>query len=351
MDNLSAVLYGVKSIKIEPTPTRDPGRSEVLLSVQNVGLCGSDVYMYNHGKHGTHKVHGPTILGHEASAVVTKIGEGVTQLQPGDRVALEPGDACRSCKNCFRGMPNMCLVEKPYDGTPSQYAGYISRSKVMRASYCHRLPGNVSYEEGAMMEPLAVAVHDCRRTGVQAGKSVLILGAGTIGLLCMMTAKAMGATNVCITDVIEERLKLAKSLGATNTLLTASTDMDRTVQEIHTLMKDMPDITIECTGNSFCQRLAIMATIPGGCVATVGYGAEDVSLPIAVMTQRQIQLKPSWRYDRFCYPIAIDLVASGLVNLKPLITHRFSLEQTEEAMQKAASREPGVLKCMIKCSQ
>ncbi|XP_060602234.1 sorbitol dehydrogenase-like [Ruditapes philippinarum] len=174
---------------------------------------------------------------------------------------------------------------------------------------------------------------------------------GTIGLLCMITAKAMGATNICITDVVEERLKLAKQLGATHTVLTNSSDVDSVVKEIHSIMGEMPDITIECTGNNFCQRLAIMSTIPGGCVAIVGYGAEEVTLPLAVLCQRQIDLRPSWRYDQHCYPIAIDMVASGKVNIKPLVTHRFTLEQTTDAIQVAASRRPGVLKCMITCNE
>ncbi|XP_060571374.1 sorbitol dehydrogenase-like [Ruditapes philippinarum] len=351
MESLSAVLCGKETIKFENRIVQEPGPGEVQLSMRNVGLCGSDVYMYKNGCHGTHRLGGSGILGHEASAVVTKVGEGVTKLKVGDRVALEPGEACNKCKNCLRDVRNMCLTEKPFDGNTSKYDGYITKCKLMRADYCYKLPDNVSDEEGALMEPLAVAVQDCRRAGVEAGKSVLVLGSGTIGLLCMITAKAMGATNVCITDVVEERLKLAKQLGATHTVLTNSSDVDSVVKEIHSIMGEMPDITIECTGNNFCQRLAIMSTTPGGCVAIVGYGAEEVTLPLAVLCQRQIDLRPSWRYDQHCYPIAIDMVASGKVNIKPLVTHRFTLEQTTDAIQVAASRRPGVLKCMITCNE
>ncbi|KAL4222518.1 hypothetical protein ACF0H5_018557 [Mactra antiquata] len=347
MENLAAVLYDKNDIQIELAPLLTPGENEVQVSIRQVGICGSDVYLYANGTHGTNQLHGPCIIGHEASAVITQVGQNVNNVKVGDRIVLEPGEFCGECKNCLRGIQNMCLTVKPYEGANDN--GYITRFKVVKASNCHKIPDNVSDEEGAFMEPLAVAVQDCRRARVEAGKSVLILGSGSIGLLCMMVAKAMGATNICITDIVEERLKLAKELGATHTLLTSSKDIDDTVNKIHTVMGEMPDITIECSGNTFCQKLSVMATIPAGCVVFVGYGDTDVTLPIAVIAQRQIEIRPAWRYDRFCFPIAINLVASGRVNVKPLVTNKFKLEDTVEAIQTASSRKPGVLKCMVQC--
>lgn len=345
MSNLAAVLYGKEDVRIDEQPLREPCKGEVRLRVSKVGLCGSDVYMFMNGTHGTHEISEPGVIGHEACAVVEKVGEGVTNLKVGDRVALEPGDACGECKNCLKGSHNMCLVERPFDG--ADFEGYLIQSKIMKASYCHKLPDHLTDEEGSFMEPLAVAVHDCRRGMVQAGTSVLVLGAGTIGLLCMMTAKAMGAKSVCITDVVQSKLDLAKTLGADYTLLTSSPDVNKLASQIEELMGGAPDVTLECTGNNMCQRLAIMATIPDGIVVLIGYGQTDVTLPMAIANQRQINIRPSWRYDRFCYPIAIDLVASGRVKVAPLVSHRYPLQQTTDAIKMAASRQQGVQKVVI----
>ncbi|XP_052796623.1 sorbitol dehydrogenase-like [Mya arenaria] len=350
MENLSAVLYGKEDIRIVDRPLEKLGIDDVRLSMKTVGLCGSDTYMYKNASHGSHPITEPTPVGHEASGVVAEVGSGVTGLKVGDRVALEPGAACHKCKSCLRGQPSVCLVEQTYLGRGLE-VGYIRREHVMKADYCHRLPAEISDEEGAFMEPLAVAVHDCRRGEVGAGKSVLILGAGTIGLLCMMTAKAMGATNVLIVDIIESRLKLAKELGATHTLLTTSRDLESIAKQIHDVMGEMPDVTLECSANNFCLRIAVAATVPSGCVVLVGYGEHECTFPIAEVVEKQIDLRPCFRYDRFCYPIAIDLIKYGRLNVKPLITHRFPLKSTSAAMEKSASREPGVLKVLVMCQE
>ncbi|WAQ94683.1 DHSO-like protein [Mya arenaria] len=317
---------------------------DVRLSMKTVGLCGSDTYMYKNASHGSHPITEPTPVGHEASGVVAesivvllKMNHPAPRTQKSqihickavlgrDRVALEPGAACHKCKSCLRGQPSVCLVEQTYLGRGLE-VGYIRREHVMKADYCHRLPAEISDEEGAFMEPLAVAVHDCRRGEVGAGKSVLILGA----------------------DIIESRLKLAKELGATHTLLTTSRDLESIAKQIHDVMGEMPDVTLECSANNFCLRIAVAATVPSGCVVLVGYGEHECTFPIAEVVEKQIDLRPCFRYDR--YPIAIDLIKYGRLNVKPLITHRFPLKSTSAAMEKSASREPDIIESRLKLAK
>jgi len=194
-------------------------------------------------------------------------------------------------------------------------------------------------EEGAMIEPLTVAVYACRRAQVTVGKTVLITGAGPIGLFNIMVAKALGAEQVVVTDINEKRLKLAQSVGADHTvLITKATEEDKLVTEIGQTLGQMPDITIECSGAPSSSRLALMATREGGTVVLVGHGPSNVSLPIADAAIREVNILGSFRY-RNCFPLSISLVSSGKVNLKPLISHRFSFDQTLDAFNTAFKGE------------
>ena len=251
-----AVLTKTKTFSLE---NRDkipsPAASEVLIRVRNVGICGSDVHYWAHGKCGAFEVKGPLVLGHESSGEIVAVGEGVRNFEVGDRVVMEPGVPCKECVLCLSGKYNLCPevafhATPPYDGTLQEFITHP-------ASFCFKLPSNVSMEEGALVEPLSVAVHACDRAQVGLGCSVLITGAGPIGknslfsmfrfcslkmscftkfeslgLVCVLAAQAAGVSTIIISDVNQERLKTASELGATHTLDALSKDFVQRVLAI-----------------------------------------------------------------------------------------------------------------------
>jgi len=347
-DNLSAVLYKANDLRMEQRPIPQPGANEVLLAMHSVGICGSDVHYLTEGRCATFVVKAPMVLGHESSARVVKCGSGVTHLKPGDRVAIEPGVPCRLCDFCKQGRYNLCpqmsfCATPPVDGT-------LARFYVHAADFCYKLPDHVTFEEGALLEPLSVAVHACRRAGVSIGHTVLICGAGPIGLVNLMTAKAMGAAKILITDIDEKRLAAAKEVGADETLLISKHNSPvQLASLVHEKLGTEPDISIECSGAESSIQLAIYATKSGGRVQLVGMGADEVKLPVANALVREVDIRGIFRYAN-CYPTALSLVASGQVNVKPLVTHRFALEDSVKAFETARTGADNAIKVMIQCS-
>ncbi|XP_046439315.1 sorbitol dehydrogenase-like [Daphnia pulex] len=346
-ENLSAVLYSVNDLRLENRTVPKAQKNEVLLRMDKVGICGSDVHYWVNGRIGDFVVTKPMVLGHEAAGVVHEVGEGVTHLKPGDRVAIEPGVPCRSCDYCKGGRYNLCLdivfcATPPYDGNLARYYTHA-------ADFCYKLPDHMTMEEGALLEPLSVAVHACRRAGVTIGQKILICGAGPIGLVCLLTAKAMGASSVIITDISESRLEVAKSLGADHTLLVGGEDAETLGQQVAGKLGGPSDVTIECSGAESSIRLAIFGTKSGGVVVLVGLGPAEIKLPIVNAAVREVDIRGIFRYAN-CYPTALQLVASGRVNVKPLITHRFKLEETVKAFETARTGAGGAIKVMISCS-
>merc|ERR1719242_1766289 len=319
-DNLTAILYKTDDIRLEQQDVVEPGPDQVLLRMDSVGICGSDVHYWTHGAIGDFIVKAPMVLGHEAAGVVAKLGSSVSNLKVGDRVAIEPGVACAGCDYCKTGVYNLCPGMQ-FCATPPVH-GNLAR----------------------------YYVHACRRAGVSLGKRVLICGAGPIGLVNLLTARAMGASEVIITDIMDNRLEVAKSMGATHTYKATrgktAEEMAADVKEL--LGGEMPDITIECSGVESSVRFGIMATKSGGCLVLVGLGKPEIMMPIVNAAVREVDIRGIFRYAN-CYPTAIAMVASGKVDVKPLITHRFKLEETIKAFETAKTGAGGAIKVMIKC--
>ena len=213
MKNPSAVLAAVGDLRIEDRPAPRPGPGEVVIGVRSVGICGSDIHYWEHGRIGDFVVESPLVLGHEAAGVVEDVAADVTDLKPGDRVAIEPGVPCRRCAACKSGRYNLCadvrfMATPPIDGALARYVAHPS-------DFCYRLPDHVSLDDGATLEPLSVGVHACRRGGVTSGSRVLVMGAGPVGLACLLAARAAGAAAVGVADLRQERLDVADSLGGT----------------------------------------------------------------------------------------------------------------------------------------
>lgn len=316
MDNLTAVLFAPDNLQLvqRPVPeiksdgkmswdvvlsifvlSHSPYFIEVLLEMSCVGICGSDVHYYAHGRCGPFVVEKPMAMGHEAAGVVVKIGDSVKNLQVGDRVAIEPGVPCRLCAKCKTGRYNLCSDMK-FCATPP-YDGNLTRFYAHPADFCFKLPDHVSMEEGALLEPLSVGVHACKRGGVGVDSKVLILGAGPIGLVTLLTAKAMGASKILITDLVEDRLKFAKELGATYTVQ-VNRDMKETdlLELIHKTMGEEPTITIDCSGVESTTRMAVLATAIGGCVVIVGMGPVEIKIPLGHAICREVDIRGVFRY-------------------------------------------------------
>ncbi|RVE49385.1 hypothetical protein evm_006000 [Chilo suppressalis] len=328
-DNLTAMLYKTKDLRLVQTPIPEIAEDEVLLRMDCVGICGSDVHYWKSGSCGPFIVKEPMIMGHEASGVVAKLGAKVKSLKVGDRVAIEPGVPCRYCEFCKTGRYHLC-PDIVFCATPPCH-GNLVRYYKHAADFCYKLPDHVTMEEGALLEPLSVAVHACRRAALGPGQSVLVLGAGPIGLLLMLTARAMGANKILITDILESRLEFAKKLGADATLLVSSADCEaELVARVHDLLGCHPDVSFDASGANASVRLALLATKSGGVAVLVGMGGPEQTVPLGAALTREVDVRGIFRYVNE-YPIALNMVANGHINVKPLVTHHFDMEQTVEA--------------------
>ena len=325
--------------------------SEVLVHIRCLGLCGSDISFWKKGRIGpTMVVTDDQILGHEASATVVDIGPDVTKFKPGDRVAVEPGVPCgkATCFFCRTGRYNACPDVVFYSTPPVN--GLMTRYHVHPEAWLYKLPDGVSYEEGALLEPLAVVLAGFERAGVTLGDPVLICGAGPIGLVSLVCARASGACPIVITDIDAHRLEFAQKLvPQARTVLVPNDD---TPEAVAGRIKQASGetlgmkVAIECTGVESSVSTAIHASRFGGKVFVIGVGKDEVTIPFMRCSAMEIDLQFQYRYHEQ-WPKAIRLVAEGVVDLKSLVTHRYPLEQAVEAMKTACNPAMRAIKTMI----
>lgn len=279
----------------------------------------------------------PMVIGHECAGVIEEVGTGVNHLSVGDRVALEPGISCWRCRHCKGGRYNLCDDMK-FFATPPVH-GSLANQIVHPADLCFKLPDSVSLEEGAMCEPLSVGVHACRRAGVGPETAMLVMGAGPIGLVSLLAAKAFGAPRVVIVDVDEHRLSVATSLGADAAVRvsTVAADVPGEVERIRAAMGADIDVSLDCAGFEKTVATALEATRPGGRVCLVGLGHNEMTVPLTSAAIREVDVVGIFRY-KDTWPLCIEFLRSGKVDVKPLITHRFGFSQrdVEEAFEVSA---------------
>lgn len=344
-DNLTAVLHGINDLRLEQRPIPTLRDDQVLLRMESVGICGSDVHYLVKGRIGHFVVEKPMVMGHEASGTVIQLGNNVKNLAIGDRVAIEPGECCRLCSYCKEGKYNLC-PEMSFCATPP-VDGNLSRFYAHAADFCYKLPENVSLDEGAMLEPLSVGVHACKRANVNVDSIVLILGAGPIGLVSLLAAKAFGASKVLITDISQYRLDVAKKLGADYTLLTSISDKEEVViKKVISALGCEPSVSMDASGAELCVRVAIQATKPGGVAVLIGMGTSEMTLPLANALIREVDIRGIFRYAND-YGTALRMIADGKVNVRPLITHHFAIEETVKAFEVAKSGAGNPIKIII----
>jgi len=317
----ASVLYGAGSLGIEEREDPQPGPHEVLVRVASVGVCGSDVHYFEHGRIGSFTVESPLVLGHEASGVVVGLGSGVSRLGVGQRVSLEPGVPDFSCPECLAGRYNLChgmrfFATPPIDGA---FAELVTTHEL----FAHPVPDSLSDDAAALLEPLSVGLWACHKASVGAGSRVLVTGAGPVGLMAAQVARALGAAQIIVTDVNPYRLELARELGATDVLDARSGSVGDSGLR--------PDVLLECSGHPGATREAIYSLGRAGWVVLVGMGGDELRLPLSRVQEYELNVTGTFRYAH-TWPAAIALATSGRVELDRLVTGRYGLDQVEEAL-------------------
>lgn len=295
------------------------------------------MHYWQHGRIGRYVVDEPIVLGHESSGIVVDCGSQ-SGVEVGERVALEPGIACNTCAHCRAGRYNLCR-EMRFAATPPSN-GTLATYYCVPAECCYRLPAHVSLQDGALIEPLSVAVHSCRLAGDMQERSVVIFGAGPVGLLCAGVARAFGASTVVVVDVVPSRLESALKHGATHSHLTVSDSPEQNAMDIMNTasLEHGASIVLDATGAEPCMNCGIHALAAGGTYVQVGLGRPNPSLPVGQICDKEIVFKGSFRYGPGDYQTAIGLLNSRRVKLEGLVTHQFSFAEAEAAFKNVASR-------------
>ncbi|KFA56275.1 hypothetical protein S40293_00220 [Stachybotrys chartarum IBT 40293] len=346
LSNLSFILNKPNDVTFAERPKPSiQSPHDVLVAVNYTGICGSDVHYWVHGAIGHFVVKEPMVLGHESAGTIIEVGSDVDNLKPGDRVALEPGYGCRRCGNCRAGKYNLC-PKMIFAATPP-YHGTLTGLWAAPADYCYKLPDNVSLQEGAMIEPLAVAVHIVKQAVVKPGQSVVIMGAGPVGLLCAAVAKSYGASKILSVDIIQSKLDMAKEFAATHTYVSqriAPEDNAKAIKDLLSL-PDGADVVIDASGAEPSIQTSLHVVRMGGTYVQGGMGKSDITFPIMALCLKEVTAKGSFRYGPGDYELAVDLVATGKVDVKRLISDVVPFKQAEEAFSKVKQGE--VIKVLI----
>jgi len=324
----------------DPVISRD---TDVLLRIEMVGVCGSDVHYYETGRIGSQVVQYPYIVGHECSATVAAVGSAVKRVKAGDAIVVEPAAWCDECDQCRMGRENTCRNLK-FLGTPGQGPGCLSEYIVMPEKSCFPTHDAITLEQGVLCEPFAIGVYTVDMSHAQKGAKVVILGSGPIGLSCMAAARAEGIEKIYMTDKIDERCAVARSAGA---VWTGNPDKDDIVEAIREYEPLGVDIVYECAGQQETLDEAIELLRPGGTLMIVGIPrTERVSFSIDKIRRKEITIINVRRQNGRTQK-AIDLIASGRANVDFMITHRFVFDQSKEAFDLVAGYRDGVIKALI----
>ena len=340
----TAVMLGIGEMGFEERDIPQVKDDEVLVKLEYVGICGSDLHYYETGAIGDYVVEPPFVLGHEPGGTVVEVGKNVTHLKAGDRVALEPGKTCGHCEFCKTGRYNLCpdvvfFATPPVDGVFQEYVAH-------EADLCFKLPNNVSTLEGALIEPLAVGFHAAIQGDAHLGQKAVVMGAGCIGLVSMMALKARGVSEVYVVDIMEKRLKKALELGADGVINGAEENVEEKICQI-TDGRGV-DLVIETAGTEITTRQAISIAKKGSNIVLVGYSKSgEMTLPMSLVLDKELTFKTVFRY-RHIYPMAIEAVSQGKVNLKGIVTDIFDLDDAQKAMDYSVNNKADIVKAVIR---
>ncbi|MGY4712775.1 NAD(P)-dependent alcohol dehydrogenase [Mycolicibacterium sp. CBM1] len=330
----ASVMTGVGALHVEDRPVPAPGPRQVLVEVAAVGVCGSDVHYYRHGRIGDFVVESPMVLGHELSGRIAAVGEGVDGARVGQRVAVEPQHPCRRCPQCSAGRYNLCPAMAFYATPPVD--GAFCRYVVIDDDMAHPVPESMSDEAAALLEPLSVAIATMRKAHVVPGSSILIAGAGPIGVICAQTARAFGAARIVVSDPVASRRDRVGAFGATEVL-------DPAIDDVAALDPKV-DAFVDASGAAPAVVSGIKAVGPAGHVVLVGMGAEDYPVPIGYIQAMELNVTGVFRYTD-TWPAAIHLVASGAVDLDSMVTAHYDLDHVADALD--SDSDPASLKSIV----
>ncbi len=332
----------LRDIDIEETL----GSHDVRIAIRNVGICGSDVHYYQHGRIGPFVVEEPMVLGHEASGTVVEVGGEVSHLKVGDRVCMEPGIPDPNSRATRLGMYNLDPAVR-FWATPPVH-GILRPTVVHPANFTFKLPDNVSFAEGAMVEPLAIGMHAANKAQIKPGDLAVVTGAGTIGVVTALAALAGGCSQVVISDVVQPKLDLVARLGPI-------TPVNVTQESLADVVLDMTDgwgadIVFEASGNAQAAAGVFEPLCPGGRVVLIGMPGEPIPYDVVAAQVKEARVEHIFRYAHV-YPRALALMGSGKIDLKPLITDQFEFKDSVEAFDYATNMPPTSVKAQIEFPQ
>ena len=337
-------LTGVRQMEMMEVPTPTIlNDNDVLIRMKTLGVCGSDIHYYVSGKIGSQVVQYPFTVGHEGAGMVEAVGKGVTKIKQGDRIAIEPAMPCWECDQCLAGRPHTCRNLK-FLGCPGQAEGSLSEFIVMPETSCFKIPDEMSYDEAAISEPLAIGVYAVKQSIPMEGAKVGILGFGPIGMSVLLPALAMGAKEIYVTDKIDERLRIARENGAR---LTANPEREDVVGKITGEVPELLDVVFECCGQQEAIDNAVDLLKPGGKLMVIGIPEFDRwSFPVDKSRHKELCIQNVRRQNEAVQP-ALDMMANGEISVKSMVTHRFDFKDTKEAYDLVAGYRDGVMKAMI----
>lgn len=340
----AVVLTGIRQMEItdvpEPTIKKD---DEILLKIEKVGVCGSDVHYYDTGRIGSQIVQYPFIIGHECAATVESIGSKVSRVKVGQQVVVEPAMPCHNCDQCRRGRENTCFNLR-FLGTPGQSNGCLCEYIVIPEENCFPIDGVITLEQGVLCEPLAIAVYSVEQAQMLPNADIAVLGAGPIGLSCLVSAKTENVKSCYVTEKIPARIQVAKNAGTT---WVGNPDKQDVVKEILQRQPAGIDVVFECAGQQETIDQGVELLKPGGKLMLIGIPrVEKISFAIHKIRRKEITIIDVRRQNK-CTQVTIDLIASGRASVDFMITHRFKLEQTQDAFDMVSAYSDGVVKALI----
>lgn len=342
MKQETAWLTGKQQIEIKEECYDGPGAEDVVVRIEEVGICGSDAAFFESGMIGPDELPFPLVLGHECAGTVVETGSRVTKVKIGDRVCLEPGIPCGKCEYCMSGRYNLC-PDVDFMAAPPDFHGCLKRYVRHPEKFTFKLPDNVSTRAGAMVEPLSVGYHAAQRGNAGYGKSIVILGAGCIGLMTLMSCKIFGAQDITVVDLYENRLEMAQSLGASAVIDASAADTVTEYLGGHSLGAD---IVFETAGSIPTTKQAGKLVKPGGTIVLVGNTHGDVPFDFFEIMNKEVDVKCVFRYNN-SYPPVIDAVAKGLADPLAVITNEFSFEEVQTAFASTISDKKNIIKSVI----
>jgi L-iditol 2-dehydrogenase len=340
----AAFLTGLREMEIREAPEpKLTGPREVLLRIGTVGVCGSDVHYYTAGRIGSAVVKYPFIVGHECAGTILEVGPAVKRLRVGQRVAIDPLVSCGECDQCRQGRMHTCRNQR-FLGLPGQLPGSLVEFLVMPEESCYAIPESLTLDQAVVVEPLSIGLYAQRMSRLERGAKIAILGSGPIGLCTLLACRAAVNCTAYVTDMIDERLKLASQCGASWRGNPRQSDIVKAIRDAEPLGVDF---VFECAGQQETVDQGIELLKPGGTLLIVGIPEVDrISFPIHILRRKELTIKNDRRQNK-CMADAIEMVASGKVNIDALMTHHFPLAETKAAFDLVAGYRDGVIKALI----